>query len=225
MQPTKDTYDQLDEAYQYFNDALFARKLPPCVLVLQRKRKAYGYFWGDTWSDREGRCVTDEIALNPDMFEARSVEEILSTLVHEMCHLQQHHFGKSSKEGYHNREWADMMEKVGLIPTDTGQRGGKRTGRKVSHVIEAGGRFDVACAKFLADGFTIPWQALTPAEEERAKKKVASKTKYTCASCGANAWAKPETRLVCGLCMEVMLPEESEPEEAEEEILYRTIQN
>jgi hypothetical protein len=30
----------------------------------------------------------------------------LSTLVHEMAHLQQNHFGKSSRTGYHNKEWA-----------------------------------------------------------------------------------------------------------------------
>ena len=211
MQPTKDTYDQLDKAYRYFNKTLFEGKLPPCVLVMHRKRKSYGYFWGDTWCDRQGKSITDEIALNPEAFEGRTVEEILSTLVHEMCHLQQHHFGKPSKEGYHNREWVGMMEAVGLIPSDTGQFGSKRTGRNVSHVIEPNGRFEKACVKLLKDGFTIPWQALTREEEgERAKKKVASKTKYTCATCETNAWAKPETKLVCGACMGHMQSEEKE---------------
>ena len=27
-------------------------------------------------------------------------------LVHEMAHLQQHHFGKPSRMSYHNKEWA-----------------------------------------------------------------------------------------------------------------------
>ncbi len=202
MKPTKETYNQLDKAYDYFNKTLFEGKLPSCVLVMHRKRKAYGYFWGDTWSDRQGKSITDEIALNPEAFEGRTIEEILSTFVHEMCHLQQHHFGKPSKEGYHNREWAEMMEAVGLIPSNTGQFGGKRTGRNVSHVVEPKGRFEKACAKLLKSSFTIPWQALTREEEgKRAKSKTASKTKYSCASCSMNAWAKPETKLICGNCI------------------------
>ena len=43
-------------------------------------------------------------------------------------------------------------------------------------------------------------------------KKAASKTKYTCPASAANAWAKPETRLVCGDCDE---PMEAEPGEGD----------
>jgi hypothetical protein len=49
------------------------------------------------------------------------------------------------RRNYHNKEWAVKMREVGLIPTDTGQPGGKDTGQKVTHVIEPGGRFEQAC--------------------------------------------------------------------------------
>lgn len=199
MKPTKDTYAELDRAYGHFNKSLFNGILPPCVLVLHRKRGAYGYFWGDTWSEREGRNLTDEIALNPETFKDRSIEETLSTLVHEMCHLQQHHFGKPSRSGYHNKEWAGMMEAVGLIPSDTGRAGGRKTGQQMTHYIQQGGAFDTACAALMNKGFTIPWQAITR-DDDAAKKKKASKTKYTCQSCGLNAWAKPDISLICGEC-------------------------
>lgn len=170
MKPTKDTYAELDRAYGHFNKSLFNGILPPCVLVLHRKRGAYGYFWGDTWSEREGRNLTDEIALNPETFKDRSIEETLSTLVHEMCHLQQHHFGKPSRSGYHNKEWAGMMEAVGLIPSDTGRAGGRKTGQQMTHYIQQGGAFDTACAALMNKGFTIPWQAITR-DDDAAKKK------------------------------------------------------
>jgi transcription elongation factor Elf1 len=32
------------------------------------------------------------------------------------------------------------------------------------------------------------------------KRKAASKTRYTCPTCGANAWAKQQTSVVCGDC-------------------------
>lgn len=205
MEPTKDTYEQLDRAYQHFNQALFQGRLPACVLVLHRKKGARGYFWGDTWIARESEGITDEIALNPETFHERSTAEILSTLVHEMCHLEQHAFGKPSRTGYHNAQWATFMRRVGLIPTDTGRIGGKETGQRVTHVIEPGGAFELACTDLLSEGFTIPWEART-GDTATARKKAASKTKYSCEECAANAWAKPSTKLICGECFKPMRP-------------------
>ena len=39
---------------------------------------------------------------------------------------------------------------------------------------------------------------------EVSKKKLASKTKYTCPDCGLNAWAKPDSNLVCDDCQSAM---------------------
>jgi predicted SprT family Zn-dependent metalloprotease len=125
VNPTKRTYNDLTVAYDFFNERLFNGKLPPCLITMQRKAKAYGYFAGSRFGTRDGEEVTDEIALNPSHFKARTNEESLSTLVHEMVHLQQHHQGKPSRTGYHNKEWAVMRRQVGLIPSDTGAEGGK----------------------------------------------------------------------------------------------------
>lgn len=202
LTPTGETYTEFDRLYKYFNDALFGGTLPACVITMQRHKKAYGYFWGNTWTDAKGEIVTDEIAMNPDNFRTRSTAETLSTLVHEMCHLQQHHFGKASRNGYHNKEWARMMEAVGLIPSDTGAEDGKKTGQKVSHYIQPRGPFDRACRALLDRGFTVPWVALTHSgdEEKTRKKKAASKTKYACPSCDLNVWGKPDIKVVCGEC-------------------------
>ena len=51
------------------------------------------------------------------------------------------------------------------------------------------------------------WVIPAVMEEMKRKAKAASKTKYTCPACAANAWAKPETRLICGDCAEPMLAE------------------
>ena len=39
---------------------------------------------------------------------------------------------------------------------------------------------------------------------EVSKKKLESKTKYTCPDCGLNAWAKPHSDLVCAECQSAM---------------------
>ena len=77
------------------------------------------------------------------------------------------------------------MREVGLIPTDTGQPGGKDTGQKVTHNIEQGGRFDQACTAYLAaDAAILYHDRAGDGEAATRKKKAASKTKYTCPACG-----------------------------------------
>lgn len=204
--PTTRTYAGLTEAYAFFNDRLFSGRLPTCLITMQRRNRTYGYFAGRRFSTRDGVEVTDEIALNPSRFAECSTQETLATLVREMVHLQQEHFGTPSRPGYHNREWAAMMRAVGLIPT-TGEPGGKATGQRVEHRIEPGGRFALACAELVGErGFIVPYVECTDEAAHAARmRKAASKTRYTCPACEANAWAKPETRLVCGACHQPML--------------------
>jgi SprT-like family len=201
--PTKLTYAALNDAYDFFNARLFSRSLPRCLITMQRRNYAYGYFAGGRFGSLDGEQITDEIALNPSHFRHRTARHILSTLVHEMVHLWQHHHGKPSRRSYHNRQWAARMRALGLIPSDTGAEGGKETGQRVSHYIEKGGPFDKASAELLKRGFEVPYVDLWGDNQAR-KKKAASKTRYTCPTCGLNAWAKPAARLICGLCEEAM---------------------
>jgi predicted SprT family Zn-dependent metalloprotease len=208
--PTR-TYTSLDAAYEHFNRELFGGTLPPCLITMQRHKGAYGYFSGERFASLDNpKEVTDEIALNPAHFGGRTPAATLSTLVHEMCHLWQHHFGKPSRASYHNKEWAAKMREAGLLPTDTGLPGGKDTGQKVTHLIEQGGRFERACTAYLATAPAILYhdRAGDGEADPARKKKAASKTKYTCPACGLNAWAKPAARLICGDCSEEMEAEE-----------------
>lgn len=215
--PTLGTYSSLTQAYDFFNSELFGGQLPACLITVQRHKGAYGYFSGDRFSNAANpEELTDEIALNPAHFAKRRPEQTLSTLAHEMCHLWQHHFGKRPRGGYHDRQWAAKMKEIGLIPTSTGQPGGKETGQKVTHIIAEGGPFARACARLLEQHPAILYhdRAGDSEEGEKArKKKAASKTKYTCPSCNTNAWAKPAVNLWCGDCQQPMQAEEPEEDE------------
>ena len=205
IDPTKQTYDGLAAAYDFFNARLFEGRLPRCLITMQRKNKAYGYFAGGRFGSVSGDHVTDEIALNPSHFRARTTEQSLSTLVHEMTHLEQHHFGKPSRAGYHNKEWAGLMKRVGLLPTDTGQPGGRETGQQMTHCIDRGGRFATACAELIGTGFAVQYVELWGDQDARTRKtKAASKTRYSCPTCDVNAWGKPGLHIVCGECGERM---------------------
>jgi predicted SprT family Zn-dependent metalloprotease len=208
MSITKTEYAGLEQAYNFFNDKLFKNNLPPCLITFQKKARCYGYFFSNRFSNRLNTNTTaDEIALNPDQFKGRSDLEILSTLVHEMVHLHQAHFGKPSRGGYHNKEWAKKMESIGLMPSDTAKPGGKRTGQRVSHYIIEGGQFGKSTEDFLSKGFKLNWEGNINNDDNGAKGKNKNKAKFTCLGCKQNAWAKPKASLICGICKKVMKSE------------------
>lgn len=206
MSITQTEYTALQLAYDHFNRTLFAEQLPPVLITLQRKAGSMGYFSPNRFQARGDTLITvfadaaDELALNPECFQACTDEQILQTLVHEMAHVWQQHCGRPPRKAYHDREWATMMKEIGLHPSSTGQPGGKETGPKMSDYIIPNGPFQITCAELLDSGLRFNWQS--PASAPDRKKKKASKTKYTCMDCGLNAWAKPGASLICFDCME-----------------------
>lgn len=78
-------------------------------------------------------------------------------MVHEMVHLWQFQYGNPSQKAYHNKEWADKMESIGLMPSNTGRVGGKRTGQKMDDYPIKGGLFLKVAEKIMMDNLTIQW--------------------------------------------------------------------
>ena len=200
LDPTTETYRHLRHAYAFLNRRLFAGELPSCLIAVQRHKRAYGYFSGRRFESFDGGKITDEIALNPEHFAAPDDKDVLSTLAHEMAHLWQAHYGKSSRGGYHNREWAKKMLEIGLVPTDSGLPGGRQTGQRMTHLIQPGGIFDNAADELIEKGFVVAFvdRRLTM-EPPVAVQKRLSKTHYRC-ECGQNAWAKPGAEFDCRRC-------------------------
>jgi hypothetical protein len=185
-------YGTFTEAFDYFNRELFGSALPHCLITLQRKTGKGGYFSAKRFETRDEQAETDEIALNPATFKHASDAWILAVLVHEMTHCWQEHYGNPTRNGYHNREWANRMEELGLMPSNTGQHGGKRTGQRMSHYILCGGLFDLKVKELLASGFKLTWQSREPKQDGPDRK---NRVKHTCPVCGVNAWTKPDVDL------------------------------
>lgn len=207
MNPTDITYKSLNAAYNFFNEKLFDNKLSGCLITMQRKGKAFGYFSPEGFETRgEQATLIHEIALNPTYFRKRTDEQILSTLLHEMVHLWQQENGNPSRKGYHNREWAEKMEELGLISSNTGEAGGRRTGQSMSHYIEEGGEFDKIIGTFLRVYGSLSYQDVEHIKVKSKKTKV----KYVCLTCGLKAWGKPNVNIKCGEDDEQMEAEETE---------------
>ena len=156
MQPTSELYDFFTRAYQHFNRHLFDSALAPCMLTIQRQKGCMGLFYPERWvTDGGARC--HELALNPTYFGTSRLVEVFQTLVHEQCHMWQQEYGRPSRSGYHNREWAQRMESIGLMPSSTGEPGGRRTGQCMSDYALPDGLFLAAARKFIEGGGRLKW--------------------------------------------------------------------
>jgi Ran GTPase-activating protein (RanGAP) involved in mRNA processing and transport len=113
------------------------------------------------------------------------------------------------------------------VKPNTGQPGGRKTGQNMTHYIIESGRYEQAFTAMPAE-FILPFTSLEGdlvklqlsgsgvkchlGGTESAKtgvatgKKTREKTKYTCFSCGTNAWGKPDLNLLCGDCNERLQP-------------------
>ena len=231
-----DLAGEFHAAFRYFNEKLFDNSLPEVVITTQRHgTSTFGFFATDSYKarkfdpEKEGSLPPEftvhEIAMMPDMMDDRSDEEVLSTLVHEMCHLWQHEHGTPSRSGYHNREWAAKMHQVGLHPSKYGKLDarnktywekhkeekdkicpgeGPQTGQQCSHFIIAGGLYDRQAKALLETGFKLSLQQFKKMTVVKPKSKV----KFTCPKCNQNAWAKPGARIACSDCQVKMESEE-----------------
>lgn len=216
---TTNQFKSLDDIYNFYNEKLFKGKLPQCIINLSRKANSAGFFAPERWKGEKDGDIRHEISINPDYMDRPDIDWH-STLVHEMCHLFQNEFGNPSRSGYHNQEFANIMERVGLITTTTGDKSGKRVGQSMTHFILPDGVFENVFLDLVTDEnyksrlFYKPNSFLVPVvtggddgeeegeegeEEKEAEKKKKSKIKYTC-SCGFNVWGKPGLSVRCNVC-------------------------
>jgi hypothetical protein len=225
--PTNETYAQLQKGYDYFNWHLFENTLPNCLITLQRRGRTYGYYAPDRFGRKDGHRA-DEIALNPQYFRD-GTEEILSTLIHEMVHLWQHHDEhqderKPGRGGYHNRQWAGKMRSLGLQASNTGKEGGKETGDAMDHYVLPDGLFARTVQELLASGFEVTWIEVAAEKQSSSDHEgtvqdgplgahpggrgslSGKRTKYSCPHGDLNAWAKPGADFLCGRHREPMRP-------------------
>lgn len=148
MKPTLEFYSLFQFIYDYFNQKLYNEELPNCMIVITRKNRTFGYYSSKRWINKENE-ETDELAINPMFFSKYPLIEMLQTVAHEMCHLWQNHFGNESRRTYHNKEWGNKMISIGLMPSNTGKVGGKKTGQQMMEYPINGGVFIEVCKELV----------------------------------------------------------------------------
>ena len=220
-QVTTNEYAIFEKAYEHFNKHLFDNELPGVLITLQRKSQNVGMYRRGSFKDRADQSQeVDEIAINPDAYVNLPDIEVWQALVHEMCHQWQFHFGKPSRKSYHNKEWAQKMEAVGLIPSATGRAGGNKVGQTMFDYVDVEGDFRRCTQELRKLGIVVQLQSNnenglvsrstedqqrdTQMRQAGVKKNRSNRSKYSCPSCSMNVWGKPELHIVCGSCQQAL---------------------
>lgn len=201
--PTELQYHNFQLLFDYFNTNLFEGRLPVCFLIFSRRQAQIGgHFSHSRWSNKGGQTL-HEININPVWMANVDDETLCSVIVHEMCHLEQSEVQGPPTSGYHNKEWGDLMKRVGLMPSDTGAPGGKQVGFRMSHYIIKGGKFEEAM-KSLPPNILLPFRSFENVKDKDKNKRKKLKVAYECPSCHTKVWGKPNLNPICSKCFKLM---------------------
>lgn len=221
--PTSKFYGLFQYLFDHYNQTLFHGEIKDCVIVVTRQKKVFGHYSPKKWFNAED-FETDELALNPSMFIKFPLIEICQTIVHEMCHGWQYHYGNPPKNVYHNKEFSRKMQEVGLMPSRTGKAGGKDVGQKMADYPIKGGRFLQETEILMnSDVFAGLYLEVNPqivdllndespiydqikdliATHMVAPTSAPTKSKYSCDCC--NVWGSPNLDIACNRCGTDML--------------------
>lgn len=160
--PTIELYEKMESAFNFYNEAIFSGELKPVLFTVRSPKtsssdsRVLGYYWQKVFAHKG--VPLSEIALNIETFYKRTTIEILSTLVHEMVHQWRAEIEGSEQDpkyGGHDIIWANKMEEIGLIPSNTGEPGGKRIAKKMTHYIDENGKFCELTKELIKSGFAF----------------------------------------------------------------------
>ncbi len=55
--PTVETYQELQTAFDFFNDQLFEGAMPQCLITLQRNKRSLGYYQPQRFVAHDGHTL------------------------------------------------------------------------------------------------------------------------------------------------------------------------
>ena len=222
--------DELDKA---FFSGKGKQKIPDVVFAINNQCRSCvtAFVSPDALYDKSKGIKLQYLAINPKYLD-RKIGDILGTICHELCHVYENAFIHIPRGGYHDKNWAELMEECGLKPDYL-----NKSKTAVNHKIIKGGVFEDFVNKFKeehGEGFfnIVEYSTVIEKKTKKAlglsddaedddtpkadnadkpiKKYNRNKIKYTCRCCGLTVWGKPSLSISCNECMETLDEEERE---------------
>ena len=195
-----------EKAFTVCNDKFFEGVLARPVITIAQGHKARAMGWvsiAQVWHELTGDQRAHELNISSEYLN-REFSDIVTTLMHEMVHLDNLRNGIQDVArggSRHNKNFVKCAEAHGM----TGYKGEdfSRVGFRVK-MTDSTAEELLPVLDFLRDAVTIA-RDVNP---EKVKAKKSSVIKYVCPSCGASCRATKEISIMCMDCDEAMQRED-----------------
>lgn len=184
--------------FSRINEHFFDNELEKVVITFEAGYKKGAYGWIRNIKDwKQGQAERYNINISADYLD-RSKEQIISTLIHEMCHLYalQKEIKDTSRSGiYHNKKFKEIAESHGLNVLEADKIGWSITSLKPE---------TVEWLKYNCNFGEIKIYKKKPLVADKAATPKQSSRKYVCPCCGLIVRATKECSIKCMDCDEKM---------------------
>ncbi len=201
--------DELQRMFKFLNNKYFNGELERPVITILTDITSGAYGWisvNKVWSSKDNSWFR-EINLCAEHLN-RPVELVITTLMHEMCHLLNIQRGVqdcSRKGRYHNQHFKEVAEARGLFVEKTAASGFNKTTPtpEFTELVKShcrGGCFKLERAKTYRDGTPKVTKTGGDGREKTVSRSKQSSRKYICPVCGLTVRATKEVNIKCGDC-------------------------
>ena len=194
----------LNKIFDLLNETFFENELSRPTITIQSTPRAYGHFSlrEDTWVSKLGG--THEINIGAGTL-ARPIEEVVSTLLHEMVHYYNYERGVqdcSRGNTYHNRKFKEEAERRGLNVEHSDKYGWSHTSPSdllLDFVLE-NDLSDILINRNEFSGFQMGGTGTHSGTPITPTAKKSSSRKYICPCCGTSIRATKKVNIGCLDC-------------------------
>ena len=194
----------LNKIFDLLNEEFFENELSRPTITIQSTPRAYGHFSlrEDTWVSKLGG--THEINIGAGTL-SRPIEEVVSTLLHEMVHYYNYERGVqdcSRGNTYHNRKFREEAERRGLIVEHSDKYGWSHTSPSdllLDFVLE-NDLSDILINRNEFSGFQMGGTGTHSGTPITPTAKKSSSRKYICPCCGTSIRATKKVNIGCLDC-------------------------
>ena len=194
----------LNKIFDLLNEEFFENELSRPTITIQSTPRAYGHFSlrEDTWVSKQGG--PHEINIGAGTL-SRPIEEVVSTLLHEMVHYYNYERGVqdcSRGNTYHNRKFREEAERRGLIVEHSDKYGWSHTSPSdllMDFVLE-NDLSEILINRNEFSGFQMGGTETHSGTSITPTAKKSSSRKYICPCCGTSIRATKKVNIGCLDC-------------------------
>lgn len=202
---TSRTAGALEKYFRALNQHYFGGELPEVVITLKATPAAYGHFsCGKVW--QAGETPQHEINIST-YYLNRPIEDVVATLLHEMCHLYCAVKGiqdTSRGNSYHNKAFKKAAEEHGLMVEHSKKYGWTDTSPSLEllEFIETQGwqSLQMHEGAYIHIGRGPAGGTAAGSTETKPPKVNTHNHKWACPKCKQSVRATKIVNIICGDC-------------------------